>query len=485
MGKGKFIRIRVTDKRMKQLLYTLAAFAIVTLSMGAEPARLSLKVKYTASEEVFSNPERGFYKQLSINPAQSALLDTAILRSVKCNGNSLILFYCDLKDYTNEALSAKMLLNFERNMQLIQQAGLKCILRFSYTSSMEAPDAPLKMVLQHLDQLQPLLLQHAGVIALMQAGFIGAWGEFHTSAHHLDASGNMAQIIDKILEVLPADRMVQVRTPFYKTQYLQSKLPLSKATAFSGSKAARLGHHNDCFLASTDDYGTYRQVATEKQYLHAEGVFVPMGGETCPPEGIAPADCMKAQQEMRYLRWSFLNEAYYGAVLNNWQQQGCMDSIKRQLGYRFELLTGEFTRASCPGGTLQIALQLVNRGYAALFNPRPVELILQHSSAGAYYRVRLPDDPRYWAPQQVITLKAVTGIPGDMPEGVYQLLLSLPAPEKQLYGNPDYAVRLANKNVWQEKTGFNDLHAAIRISSAVVSPKPADTLYFTNMQNKN
>jgi len=485
MGKGKYIKIQATDKRMKQLLYTLAAFAIITLSTGAGTDRLSLKVKYTASEEVFSNPERGFYKQLSINPAHAALLDTATLRSVKRNGNSLILFYCDLKDYTNKALSKKMLLNFERNMQLIQQAGLKCILRFSYTSSMEAPDAPLKMVLLHLDQLQPLLVKHAGVIALMQAGFIGAWGEFHTSVHHLDAPANKAQIIDKILEVLPADRMVQVRTPFYKTQYLHSKQPLSKATAFSGSKAARLGHHNDCFLASTDDYGTYREVAAEKQYLHTEGVFVPMGGETCPPEGIAPADCMKAQQEMRYLRWSFLNEGYYEAVLNNWQHQGCMDSIKRQLGYRFELLSGAFTPASCPGGALQVTLQLVNRGYASLFNPRPVELVLQHTSTGVRYNVRLPDDPRYWAPQQVITLKAITGIPGDMPEGEYKLLLSLPAPEKQLYGNPDYAVRLANKNVWQETTGFNDLQATIRISSTVISPIPADTLYFINMQNKN
>ncbi|MET6996616.1 DUF4832 domain-containing protein [Chitinophaga defluvii] len=468
---------------MKQLLFILLAIAAISFRAGTN--KHVLKVKYTASEAVFANPERGFYRQFSINPAQEELLDTAALKSVKRNGNSLILFYCYLKAYRNEALPEKMLLNFEKNMQLIQQAGLKCILRFSYTSSMDAPDAPLKIVLQHLDQLQPMLTKHAGVIALMQAGFIGAWGEFHTSAHELNTPDRMTQIIDKILEVLPANRMVQVRTPFYKTQYLQSMQPLSKAAAFSDSKAARIGHHNDCFLASTDDYGTYHQVTAEKQYLHAEGIFVPVGGETCPPEGIAPADCMKAQQEMRYLRWSFLNEGYYNAVLHNWQQQGCMDSIKRQLGYRFELLSGEFTAATCPGGTLQVAVRLVNRGYASLYNPRPVELILQHTSTGERYHVQLPDDPRYWSPQQVITLTAIAGIPGDTPAGVYKLLLSLPAPEKQLYGHPDYAIRFANQDVWQEKSGFNDLHATIRINSTVMPPKHTGSLYFINMQNQH
>ena len=50
-----------------------------------------------------------------------------------------------------------------------------------------------------------------------------------------------------------------------------------------------LGHHNDCFLASSTDYGTYDDVGKEYPYLEQDTKYVPMGGETCtknPPRYI-------------------------------------------------------------------------------------------------------------------------------------------------------------------------------------------------------
>ncbi len=38
------------------------------------------------------------------------------------------------------------------------------------------------------------------------------------------------------------------------------------------------------------------------------------------------------------------------------------------------------------------------------------------------------------------------GIPANMPEGEYDVLLFLADPEQRLHDNPDYAIRLANNN---------------------------------------
>ena len=42
-----------------------------------------------------------------------------------------------------------------------------------------------------------------------------------------------------------------------------------------------IGHHNDCFLASDTDFGTYVDVTTEYPYLEQDTTYVSMGGETC------------------------------------------------------------------------------------------------------------------------------------------------------------------------------------------------------------
>ena len=61
-------------------------------------------------------------------------------------------------------------------MGVARKAGIKIILRFAYSIAMDEPDAPLSVILQHLDQLKPILQENKDVIAVLQAGFIGSWG---------------------------------------------------------------------------------------------------------------------------------------------------------------------------------------------------------------------------------------------------------------------------------------------------------------------
>lgn len=417
-------------------------------------------VNYELSDDLFPNPERGFYKQYTAY-GNTPCLTLDELKHLHGMNISLILRLYYLKDYRDKELSNEMLNFIQEDMNIIRTSGVKVILRFAYSENLEEPDAPLAIVLKHLEQLRPILEKNYDIITVLQAGFIGSWGEWGYSTNGLRSPENRRKILDKILEVLPKDRCVQVRTPLYKKEYINLSLPIVESQAYKEIPIARIGHHNDCFMASPDDYGTYTDVVKDKEYLSWEGLYLPMGGETCPPLGIPPVDCEKAQVEMRKLRWSYLNDDYYRGVLDNWELQGCMDDIVRNLGYRIVLQKGRFSKRCYPGGDLIVNLSLANEGYASFYNKRNVELILK--SDEKIYTTLLPDDPRYWKPGTDVEIKAHVALPKNISLGKYKLFLFLPDSQERLHDRAEYAVQCANKGCWDFKTGYNDLNVEVLI----------------------
>ncbi len=459
---------------MKKLLSCIALFTISftgfvysscekqqDISPGEE---VLTTVDYTSSDAIIFNPERGFYKYTACNPGSDGPIELSTLQAFRAGGYSLIYRIYYLKDFRDRDLTPDVLETMSTDMELLREAGMKCILRIAYSENPEEPDAPLSTIEMHLDRLKPWFAENYDVIAVMQAGFIGAWGEWYYTSNNLNSQGAQAAVLNKILEVLPEERMVQVRTPKYKTDYVQNKEALKLAEAFGGTKKARIGHHNDCFLASENDYGTYENVGVEKKYINADAQYVPVGGETCPPSGVEPADCDKAEEEMRFLRWTYLNDDYYNGVNDRWKDQGCLDDIQRELGYRFELKSGMYSPEVSPGHTLNLKLTIRNSGYASLFNPRLVELILIHGQTGASYRLQLEEDPRFWKPSADSELDIRAGLPADIAQGKYQLYLSLPDPEPELYEKPSFSIQLANEGLWQPTSGYNDLLMPLTIS---------------------
>ena len=67
------------------------------------------------------------------------------------------------------------------------------------------------------------------------------------------------------------------------TVFAPYSMEISSDNAFDGSDIASTGHHNDCFLASDTDYGTYssNNVEAEKSYLENDTKYTSIGGETC------------------------------------------------------------------------------------------------------------------------------------------------------------------------------------------------------------
>jgi len=409
-------------------------------------------VGFQPSTANLCNPERGFVDSIDF-------LNTSDYSGYRSQGVSLLWSYVRLDAYRSIPLDATFLANLDAALGRVRAGGVKVFLRFTYNFSGSAPDAPKSVILNHIAQLGPILSRNADVIAFMQAGFIGAWGEWHDSTNGLDNTTDHRDILFALLDVLPKTTMVELRYPIDKGEIFNTTAPLTPATAFTQTNQARCGFHNDCFLADSSDGGTYPSGGTDwKAFLAQDGRFGPVGGETCALDS-PRSDCPTATSELSSLHFSWLNRDYNGDVLSSWQNQGCYGAIHLALGYRFVLNSATFTQVVRAGQPISLQLNLTNAGYAAMYNNRPVLLVLDNASS----RIELPlpvsvADPRRWeaGPTQV---NATVTLPAGTAPGCYRLSLWLPDPAPGLGKNPLYAVQFANTGTWDPATGLNVLAA--------------------------
>jgi len=421
------------------------------------------EIQYQPTDDIFPNPERGFIHNLEIH-SEGNPLDPAMLAALKNENVSMILRLYYLENFKDQPINNAELSLITADMQKLRDAGVKCVLRFAYTDDMSGTDAPFSIISQHLDQLKPVLEENKDVIAFVQAGLIGAWGEWHSSSNGLATVENERKVLDKLLSILPAEIMVQVRTPGQKQQIFNTSVPVSSAIAYTSEKLARVGHHNDCFMASTDDYGTYSNVEADKEYISNEGLFVPTGGETCPPDppGSTPT-CAVATATMKQLRWTYLNLDWYAPTINSWKAAGCFDELQRNLGYRLALETAQFPARVAVNADLRVNIKITNKGYAPLYNHKTTTLVLKNNSSGELHEIALPVDLRECKPLAEFTIDKTVKTTG-IPQGVYDLYLKIADNSPGLKNRPEFSVRLANADIWVEDNGgMNNLKHELKI----------------------
>jgi hypothetical protein len=467
---------------MHRIFFIVGMMLLMSRPLVAEELS-DTRIVYTAHSENIANPERGFYHQdtpLWLG-TEHYPQDAANLRAMRDEGISLLRWYFLIDEYRDAPLDAEVLTFIAGQFAAAREAGMKVIPRFAYNFPQggeypfQDPDATLERVLAHIDQLKPLLQQNSDVIAFMEAGFVGAWGEWHSSTNGLIDEGSInsstEMIVTHLLDALPIDRMIAVRYPNYKQQFY-GQAPLTESQAFTGIPQARMGAHNDCFLASYTDWGTYSEDAAERDaqraYLEADNHFVPQGGETCNAAEDAEAyiGCENALSDLALLHFSALNIDYHPDVLDGWRAEGCFDEIAQRLGYRFRLIEATIPEAADQGGTFNIHITVVNDGFASPYNRHGIEIILRSVTDGTVFRLlpTTPIDVRFWQPSAgEIDVMIETKLPDDLPAGEYEVLLNLPDPAPTLYERPEYAIQLANEGLWENNTGFNDLGATVSL----------------------
>ncbi len=497
---------------MKKLLILLAT-SIVLSSCST-----SKKIIYKETKADIVNPERGFYIPSGTKASHFIPLNAEVLKGYRQTPQqlskasykvqvSLIYRGYELDSFKDKPISEEFLNNLQKDFNSVREAGLKMIIRFAYTNEAKGGncndeykicppygDAPVQIVFHHIEQLKPLLQKNADVIAVMQEGFIGIWGENYFTDYFGDASENGVgkltdsgwqkrnELLKRLLNALPKDRMIQVRTPQIKQKIIYgssaavNSTPLNLSKAYNETDEARIGFHNDCFLSSPDDYGTYydygsssqpRQPANEvlRKYIEEDTRFTAVGGETCDDAFSPQNDCEPnghAQTELKNMHYSFLNAAYNNDVNNDWDSLGCLQSIKQKLGYRFILKNAILPKEIKSDRTFKVELHLENNGYASPLNPRPVQLILRNIQTLEVAVLTFKTEIQKWFTGE-ITVRQDFVLPSNIAKGKYEMLLNLPDGYLSLQVNPSYSIHFANENLWEEKTGFNKLNFHVNV----------------------
>lgn len=459
------------EKTSKKILkYFIVAVLFV---IGCNPSIAQTTINYEPTDEIFFNPERGF------SAAISSSLTKYFIDNIKSQNVSVVQRIYTIPQFNDKELSQDFLNSVVEDFNTARENGVKLVLRFSYTNDQNGEDAPLDIILRHIEQLKPLFQEHFDVIAYIEAGFIGAWGEWYYSSNNLNNTEDRRTVLFALLDALPKDRCVVIRTPDYKRKIFEDETPLTIEEAYTGTRISRTGAHNDCFLANETDYGTYvwNDIEGDKDYLNQDNMFVPQGGETCCDCGFA--GCDNALEDLARMHWSVLNKDYHPDVLARWENEGCMDEVKRRLGYRFELINAVIPDGIKPGGIFNLNFTIYNDGFASPYNPRNLEVVIENSATGEKYRLLTNEDPRFWFSGDTTQVEVIGGIPQDLPEGNYKTYLFLPDPIDSLHDKPDYAIRLANKDVWVDSLGFNSLSHSILISNEISGEDYSGENYFT------
>lgn len=501
---------------MKSFSVVLALLWLAIAGKNAFAMRPDTVITYHESSDDIVNPERGFYRPHNIFASNYIPLSESTLagyrnrqkveKALYAVSSSLIYVEYVLDTFTRTPISDTFLKKLNADCATARKAGVKLIIRFCYVNKTHGGscpggafcppygDAPKSIVLKHISQLKPYLRQNADIIACMQFGFIGVWGENYYTDFFGNASDSAQgrlldtnwrdriEVLKALLNALPKSRMIQVRIPQLKQRAVYGinapveSAGLTLAEAFNGSDKARIGFHNDCFMSSPNDQGTYMDYGNSstpqkdatpalRKFEMADSKFTVVGGETCDDMFSPENDCGptgRVQQELAAFHYSFLNAGYNTEVNNDWVTGGCMDEIKQKLGYRLVLRKASIPTRVQKGGVIDVALNIENVGYASPYNARPVQLILKNRANGKVVVLLLKTDIRRWF-TGAVNLHQKLALPADVKAGVYDLYLNLPDAAATISSRPEYSIQLANQDLWEASTGYNKLKVALQV----------------------
>jgi|GEM_PF-122446 len=438
-------------------------------------------VTYNGSNAIVPNPEKGMYKYTDTYTSNYSPLTSSFIQNVRNDGKTMIFRYFILDNFKNGPIDNATLNLIAQDFVNMRNGGVKGVIRFSYVNTWNGSstgpfgDATKARVLQHIDQLTPILQANSDVIATLQAGFIGIWGEWFYSDHFQPATTTQGRIdrkevLDKLLDVMPVNRMISHRYPEGKARIYGVSVPggaIGINDAYDGTSLSRIAFHNDCFLVSANDY-TYDNNVSGRAYAAQESNFYVMGGESCGTSTYS--NCTNALNDLATYHWSYLNEDYHPNVLQQWQNEGCYNEVVRRLGYRFRLDNATITPTVSSNQNIDVSIEMTNEGWARPYNPRNVEVVFRNQSNQSEYTFSMVpqgQDARLWLPEQgaTKTLNTVVSASG-LPSGDYDVFLNLADPEPSLYNNPNYSIRTANTGLWEAATGYNNLQSMVTVNNS-------------------
>lgn len=472
-------------------------------SGSSQPSATELVYEnFSESSSDIANPERGLYKMVEYkyhkrddneNATSSYTSATSSLTDSYDDNNTLVLTLFYLFDFVDSSHISSSGLSYIRSVfDNVRAKGKKAIVRFAYNNvhpSSKHQEPTLSNIKKHLQDLTPVFQEYEDIIYVVQAGFMGTYGEWYYTSYFGPSSGgvdytisgnsvsgfsNRKAVIDALLAAVPSSRQIELRTPEYKQCYLNPS-NLSSWTSLSGfgtDAVHRLAFHNDAFLYGNGGQGGYKgDMGTfhydwQKDMWKQQGAYLINGGEapysSKPISGMDGYTYSNVRAAIYDYHYSYLHHdtGYHengggSTLMYWWHQKGWMTDIKKMLGYRLWLENLKITGTDFnSGSSITVRLKIHNSGAAPVINQRPMKLVLLHN--GTPYELCSVGDVRTVASETTKTFTVSVTLPRTVVSGD-KLALWLPDQASNLRSRPEYSIRLANSGMsWSN--GYNIIH---------------------------
>lgn len=454
------------------------------------------KITFRGSTEALRNPERGYRFEIGIGKIEADSMtfghvsDHWPFARYEADGVTIAQAYCYLTQYWNSEIPREKLEALQADFDRARAIGAKFLLRFAYEFDGVVDGPDLDRILAHIKQLTPIVRQNADVIYVLQCGWVGLWGEFHTSIHgHEKNPEAVAKIVTATLEMLPENRFTMMRRMQYKMDLLDTlgdNREITAETAFTQAPHAKIGFFNDGTLANYWDGGTFTEVPYswrgnyEFDRINREGKYMPVDGELfwtgqfCNPKD-APA--IKAAERFTYHHYSTFSLVHGFSELDQNPDRGTIDEWKDQfitpamleingvrfdpdyfadgsrtgyefirdyLGYRIAIPQVEYTETVAADGELKAEVTLKNYGFSTPINRRKAEFALL-AQDGSVIELPTDFDCRTLQPDEGCKTLCLSRSTQGIAAGDYTLCLWLPDEAESLRYRQEYAIRLASK----------------------------------------
>lgn len=201
------------------------------------------------------NPDRGWRLETYLTLGSNTVMFKAdktplgfldeqreLYREIPCH---LVQFYVYLTEYCKKPLDETAFSQFNTYLSALRERNLRAVLRFAYEFEVNRKTGPTsRRIYQHLRQIKAWFAEHPELVSetvlVVQAGVIGAWGEWHTARFPHNQKKTLLKICDAVPQTLP----VQVRMQSFKDKI--RSLP----------QAQRVGYHDDFLVGAYHKWNT-------------------------------------------------------------------------------------------------------------------------------------------------------------------------------------------------------------------------------------
>jgi len=324
--------------------------------------------------------------------------------------------------------------------------------------------------LEHIQQLQPFFEQNEDMIACVETGFLGPWGEQHTSK--IVTQENIKKVTEELLKVVPESRTVNVRKPLWYCATTSVDIDhIDEDVSQKGSNAYRIGMFNDGYLGSASDLGSFSNREKALTWLSKQATHTLYGGEVAlsselDANGNKYHSIEHIQEEMFRTHTSYINEEWNDKVINEWKQdiytgkdvlyqnKSAYLYVKNHLGYRLVIKECEIPETAEQASQQSINVQLKNVGAGNVVNEKDAYILLKNDTKE--YAIPILMDIRNFESKKSYDLTIPFLVEETVEEGDYDIYLKFVNKGEDVTTNKR-TIRFANENIWNEEIGANKI----------------------------